>query len=485
MSITSALSSALSGLAANSRAAGVVSANLANIQTEGYGRREIALSQDAVATGGGVRVSGIIRHVDSAVLSDRRAADSDLAQSQTRANFLKGVQASIGTPDSNGSLSSLMSALEASLVTAASRPEATDRLQQVSLRAAEVTGAFNDISDSIQNQRMRAEEQIEASVRGLNSDLEQVHRINIQIQIAQRKGADTSGLLDHRQVVVDRVAELIPIREVARDDGAIALMTPGGTLLVDSGSARLEFTRTNVIAPHMTLEGGLLSGLRINGEQVAPAGMRSPIEGGRLSAMFDVRDTLAVDAQRQIDALARDVIERFQDPAWDTTVGAADPGLFTDQGGRFDVTSETGIAGRMALNLAVDPTKGGDPQKLRDGLGAVALGPVGNAARLHGLADAFAARSSMASGDLGGAAGSASQHIASMVSQLSQTVLAEDRVSSFAAVRQSGLAEALAQDGVNSDDETARLLLIEQAYAANARMIQTLDEMMDTLLRIG
>lgn len=485
MSITSALSSALSGLAANSRAAGVVSANLANIQTEGYGRREISLSQDAVATGGGVRVSGIVRHVDSAVLSDRRMADSELAHSQTRANFLKGVQTSIGTPGMEGSLSGRIAALEASLVTAASRPDATDRLQQVSLRAAEVSGAFNDISDDIQTRRMRVEEQIEAAVRGLNADLEQVQRINIQIQVAQRKGADTSGLLDHRQVVVDRIAEMVPVREVARDDGAVALMTPTGALLVDSGSVQLDFTRTNVIAPHMTLEGGLLSGIRLNGEEVAPAGMRSPLEGGRLSAMFEVRDSLAVDAQRQVDALARDMIERFQDPAWDTTVSGTDPGLFTDQGARFNAASEAGIAGRMALNVSVDWTKGGDPQKLRDGLGAVAVGPAGNAERLHALADALSARSSMASGDLGGAAGSASQHAASMVSQLSQSALAQDRTSSFAAVRQSGLAETLAQDGVNSDDETARLLLIEQAYTANARMIQTLDEMMDTLLRIG
>jgi flagellar hook-associated protein 1 FlgK len=331
---------------------------------------------------------------------------------------------------------------------------------------------------------MRAEERIEAAVRGLNSDLDQVHRINVQIQTAQHKGADTSGLLDHRQVVIDRVAEMIPVQEVPRDDGAVALMTPAGALLVDSGSAQLDFTRTNVIAPHMTFEGGLLSGLRINGEEVAPSGMRSPFAGGRLSAMFETRDALAVDALRQMDALARDMIERFQDPSWDATVGSSDAGLFTDEGARFDVAFEPGIAGRMALNSAVDPARNGDPHKLRDGLGASIMGPQGNADRLHAIADALSARSGMASGDLGGGAGSISQHVASMVSQLSQTSLAEDRASSFAAVRQSGLAETLAEDGVNSDDETARLLLIEQAYSANARMIQTLDEMMDTLLRI-
>ncbi|MEI4263297.1 flagellar hook-associated protein FlgK [Roseovarius sp. D0-M9] len=484
MSISSALSSALSGLAANSRAAGVVAANLANVQTDGYGRREIALSQNGNVGDGGVRVTGITRHVDMGVLSDRRLADSELAQTQTRAGFLQEVQSSIGTPDMPGSLSGRIAALEASFVTAASRPEAVDRLQQVSLRAAEVSAAFNAISDDIQFQRTRAEEQIESAVRGLNADLGQVHRLNILIQDAQREGADPSGLLDHRQVVIDRVADMIPVREVPRDDGAVALMTPAGALLVDSSSATFAFTRTNVIAPHMTIEGGLLSGIQINGEQVEPSGMRSPIAGGRLSAMFEVRDSLAVDAQKQVDALARDMIARFQQPSLDATLTATDPGLFTDAAMRFDPSDEVGIAGRITLNDAVDAASGGDPRRLRDGLGAAVPGPEGDAAFLNALGDALSMGGQMSSGDLGGASGSLSTHVGSMVSQLAQSALAEDRANSFAAVRQSGLEERLSAEGVNSDDETARLLLIEQAYSANARMIQTLDEMMKTLLRI-
>ncbi len=274
MSISSALSNALSGLSANARAAGVVSANLANIQTDGYGRREISLSHDRYGAGGGVRVVGITRHVDAGVLSDRRFADSDLARSETRAQFLHGVQSSVGTPDQPGSLSARIAALEAALVTAASRPDAANRLQEVAQRAVEVTNGFNTVSADIQAQRTRAEEQIGTAVNELNADLGQVRDINIQIQDAQRRGHDASGLLDHRQVVVDRIAGLIPVREVPRDDGAVALMTPGGALLVDGSSAVLEFTRSNVVAPHMTLDNGLLSGITMSHPQVCAARLR-------------------------------------------------------------------------------------------------------------------------------------------------------------------------------------------------------------------
>ena len=39
-------------------------------------------------------------------------------------------------------------------------------------------------------------------------------------------------------------------------------------------------------------------------------------------------------------------------------------------------------------------------------------------------------------------------------------------------------------EGVDQDHEMQSLLLIEQTYAANARMIQTLDDLMQTLLRL-
>jgi flagellar hook-associated protein 1 FlgK len=484
MSITSALSNALSGLTANARAAGVVSTNLANIQTDGYGRREVDLSHDRHGVGGGVRVIGITRHVDAGVLSDRRLADSALAHSETRAEFLQQVQASVGTPDQPGSLSARIDALEAALVTAASRPDAANRLQEVAQRAGEVAQGFNTVSGEIGAKRTRAEAQIMLAVNGLNVDLGQVREINIQIQDAQRRGIDASGLQDHRQLVIDRIAVLIPVREVPRDNGAVALMTPGGALLVDGPSAVLEFTRSNVVAPHMTLENGLLSGLTINGEEVAPAGMRSPVSGGRLSALFEVRDTLAIDMQRQIDALARDIVDRFQTPTLDPTRAATDPGLFTNAGSAFAPADETGLAGRIALNTKVDLAVGGKAWKLRDGLGATAPGPTGDATLLNALGEVLSGRSMMVSGDLDSGSGSAQQHLSAMVSQLAQGALAEDRTTSFAAVRQSGLQERLLSDGVNSDEETAHLLLIEQSYSANARMIRTLDEMMQTLLRI-
>lgn len=71
MSLGAALSSALSGLTANSRAAGLVASNIANATTESYGRRSLDLSSRALGSSGGVWIDGVSRNVDTAVLADR------------------------------------------------------------------------------------------------------------------------------------------------------------------------------------------------------------------------------------------------------------------------------------------------------------------------------------------------------------------------------------------------------------------------------
>ncbi|RKF13026.1 flagellar hook-associated protein FlgK [Roseovarius spongiae] len=484
MSISSALSNALSGLTANARAVNVVSSNLANLDTEGYARRDIELAANSHGASGGVQVVGVTRHVDAGLLGDRRMADGSLAHAQTRAGFIESVQNAIGTPDEPGSLSARLAALEVSLVTAAARPDAQDRLEAAAQRAGELTGALRSASNHIQSSRQDAEAGIESAVQMLNTSFEQVQDLNRRISDARGRGLGSSGLEDQRQVVIDRIAEFIPVREVPRNRGTVALMTPGGALLVDSTAATLEFTRANVIAPHLTLDGGLLSGLVIDGQTVPPSGPRSPVAGGKLAALFELRDDLAPDAQAQIDAIARDVIERFQSPSVDATLGAGDPGLFTDGGAAFAPVNETGIAGRVTLNALVDPAQGGDAWRLRDGLNAAAPGPAGNSRQLHALSDALSARGALASGGLGGGAGDASHHVAKLTSHFGQLQVTEDRARSHSAALASETQERLLETGVDSDAETQRLLLIEQAYAANARMIRTLDEMMQTLLRI-
>ena len=71
-----------------------------------------------------------------------------------------------------------------------------------------------------------------------------------------------------------------------------------------------------------------------------------------------------------------------------------------------------------------------------------------------------------------------------LVSSVTVRRLTSDTAASFASARADALRTELLRNGVDTDDEMQRLLQIEQAYAANARVIQTVDDMIQTILGI-
>jgi flagellar hook-associated protein 1 FlgK len=340
------------------------------------------------------------------------------------------------------------------------------------------------MSRHVQAERSSAEDRIAQVVEQVNTSLREVQRLNERLVSAKSSGHATASLEDQRRTVLDSLAENVPVRLAQRDNGAVAIYTRGGVALLDGRPATLSFDKANLVTAQMTLENGALGGLEINGKPVQPSGEGSPIAGGKLAAHFEVRDRLATDVQAQLDAVARDLVERFQDPGLDATRGPGAPGLFTDGGARFDAADEAGLAGRLAVNAAVDPGAGGASWRLRDGLGAAAPGQVGNAALLNALSDALTRPSTLVSGDLGATQRSADEHAGALLSHFGQQRLTTERAVSFAGAHQSALVETELGQGVDSDAEMQKLLLIEQAYNANARMITTVDEMIDSLLRI-
>ncbi|MWB76545.1 flagellar hook-associated protein FlgK [Pseudooceanicola sp. 216_PA32_1] len=482
MSISVALSNALSGLTASSRMASIVSTNVANALTEGYGRRELAISP-RVVTGGGVGIDGVIRHVDASLVAERRDASSEHAGADTLATYRQQIESLLGTPEDGHSLSAVITRFESALVAASSRPDLPERLTGVLTAAGDVAGAFGAISDRIQGLREEADAEIDATVNRVNELLAQVVDLNGAVTDQRNRGGDVSGLLDHRQKVVDELSGIVPVREVPRGHGSIALFTPGGAILVDGTAADLDFTRTNVITPHLTADAGLLSGLTLNGRELDTTS-GGPLDGGRLSALFAIRDDLSVAMQSDIDAAARDMIERFQQSGLDATRATGDPGLFTDNGLAFDPGDELGIAARIAINALVDPDQGGATWRLRDGLGAAAAGAPGDASLLQAMQTVLAERRTPGSGSFGTGALDAAGIASSLLSLAgTQRQLAEQTLS-FAATRHGEVEERFLADGVDTDQEMQRLILIEQAYGANAKVVQTIDEMMNMLLRI-
>lgn len=485
MTISATMSNALSGLSAASRAAEVVSSNVANALTEGYARREVQLSARAIGSAGqGVQVTGIQRMTDPVVTGDRRVAQAGAADRSLRAEALSRIERAIGTPEEAGSLTQRIATLETTLIEAASRPDSDARLNAVADAARALAAMLGHVTGEVQAVRMTAEAAIASDVQRINDALRGVADLNGQILGLSATGRDASALMDQRQQLIDGIADLVPLREIQRANGQVALYTTGGAALLDgSRPATLGFAAVGVITAEMTLASGALSPLTLNGRVVdmAEGGLMT---GGALAARFALRDDLAPRVQSDLDAIARDLIERLAPPGPDTTLAPGDAGLFTDEGAAFLPADERGLAGRIALNAAADPRRGGEVWRLRDGLGTALPGPPGNPALLIALGSALAEARPTASGSLAGAGRGLAVLAAQVTSGIAAARLSSETEVSFTTARADALRTMELEGAVDTDRELQDLLMIERTYGANARVVRAVDEMIQLLLGV-
>ena len=486
MSITSALNNAYSGLTASSRAAEVISNNVANAMTEGYSRKSLVLGAASLdGVGAGVRVEGMVRAADPRATADRRRLDAESGEAEVVAAARSRVADVWGAPGSETSVAARASALEIAMRDLADSPESVSLQSRAVVAGRELSRSIQNISTETARIRVDADATIARQVTTVNSALKQIEQINREIQIRNASGGDLTALEDERQRLIDQVSSLIPIKTYPRGGGTLAIYAKGGGALVDGKSFELGFSPTGVITQDMTIQSGALSGLTLDGEPVEIGQGGGLLDGGALAANFTVRDVIGVEEGARIDAFAMDLITRFQDPAADPTLAAGDPGLFTVAGAAGDPAAPEGVSRLISVNAAVDPAQGGLAWRMRDGVNAVSEGPAGDDSILRSLLDAMTdRRAPPADAGLGGAYGAATLAAELSATAAESTASAEEiRTSRAAQLEVAATAEA-ALTGVDTDQELAELLLVEQAYAANARVIQTVDSLLQQLLEI-
>ena len=489
MTISQALSSASSGLSAAARRAGVTSNNIANALTEGYSRREVLVSERVTdGEGAGVIVSGVRRAYNPAVTYERRLADSETAFGGATTGALTRVANLLGGPEEASSLFQKYANFESALRELAETPDSAPLQQKVVTTAKDIAGAFNKISTGYQQIRADADKEIGARVNEVNDALQQIEQLNNAIGKGSVTGTDVTAILDQRQQLINKVNESIPVRELQRDNGKVDLMTPEGVFLLAGSARKVEFNASPVMTDARVYNGGAgsLSGISVEGKDITPGGPGGqPLSGGAIAGLFNVRDTVLPEASLALDALAFDLANRFSDAGLDATLAPGAPGLFTDAGALADISTLSGLSSRLAVNAAVDTSQGGAAWRIRDGIGAVAPGASGSDILVRGLVDAMTATrptnaALQASGDLNAA--EAAAHLTSLAG--GARAISAARLTASSALSQSLYEAEKFDTGVDTDRELQELLVIEQAYAANARVLETIDQMIRRLMEI-
>ena len=482
MTISSAIQAAQSGLRITSLKAEVVATNVSNSTTAGYVRRSLVVAENILGgASAGVRSAGITRAGDEALSAERRSLGADLSQADLFASTWSTISARVGNTADGSGLFGLFSNFETALSNLALSPESGSDMTATLQAASSLVKEFNSLSDFATSLRAETDQEIANGVDVVNSALKGIEEINGKLARIDRTSGQAAALIDERGRLLDQISEYLPIQTAERQSGGIDVITQEGVYLLQTTAQQIEFTPSTVFGPSQTLAGGGLSGLTVGGISITPGtSSYGAVSSGMFGALFTLRDTDLPAFSDQLDTLAGDLIARLSDDSIDPTKTPGEQGLFMDS----DSSGDPGLAGRLALNPAIDPSQGGSMWRLRDGIGATSEGASGDATILQNMLDAITTVRSTNAGGFQGSY-SSSELLAQFASTTGQKRISHEAILSSTSSQYTIMAEAeVSETGVDVDQQMQDLLIIEQAYAANARVIEIASNMIDRLMEI-
>jgi flagellar hook-associated protein 1 FlgK len=314
MSVQS-LNNALSGLKMAQQQLGVISNNVANVNTEGYTRKILPQSTRVVASTGdalGVKGDAIIRNVDVNLARDLWTQISATSALEVRQSYLSKVEAFHGPPDAEISVAAELAELRDDIAALADDPNDSELRSIVVSQAQTVAKRFNDFGTLVTNLRNDAQDEIEITVDKVNGLLEQIADLNTQIRSAQLISKSAVNLEDLRDAAVAELSEELDISTFTRSDGVMVVQTANGVLLADDDPVNMYFDPNTLGATsfYPNSAAGLYNGNPVT--DVEAVDISQDNLGGRLGELFNLRDNTLLDYQAQIDELAHKTALRFE-----------------------------------------------------------------------------------------------------------------------------------------------------------------------------
>lgn len=312
MAVSSALSTALSGIRTTQQQLGVTSANIANAKSAGYSRQTMSsTAQVANSRVYGVEANQVTREINLLVQKQWRVSTANSAYAETRVTALSALDNYWGAPNSKSSLSSVFSDFTTTLQKLATTPGDT-AIQGSAVSASQnLVTRLNQLSGDVQSLRQEAESNIANAVSRVNSLLQTVSELDKQIVAVGAGGTNsTAGLQDKRDAAIDELSEYMDIRVTDQMGGAVSIALSDGTQLYDDEPVTLSFDQQGVVDASRTYSTDdskrTLGTITITDGPGAGIDLfkSGSIRSGKIAAYKELRDETLVDAQAQLDTIA-------------------------------------------------------------------------------------------------------------------------------------------------------------------------------------
>ena len=447
------LSVATGALAAEQGALSETSNNVANVNTPGYSRKQpefaenppIVLGPLTFGTGVSLENTPGIR---DAILQLRIQQETG-TQGQLNAfvNSLQQVEAQFNNTGSD--IGTLLSNLFSNIAQLSSNPANVPLRQAVLTAASNLASVLHTTASNLSAQQSNLDLSVSQSVSRVNTLTSQIGRVNGQIASLENLHQDASAFIDQRDQLINQLSALIDVSQIKTESG-ITLTTSNGTALVAGTQAFTLSTQPDAAGHERILAQG--------------QDITATLNSGQLSGLLEVRDQKIPALLASLDTLAGGIANSFN------AANAAGFDLNGNRGGNLFVPPPVSGVG-AAQNFALATT---DPSLIAASSDGSA-GSNGNLANFSAIHDEANFNGETASDFYGaivfGIGNGVSNGSAGL--QASQLVLQqlEDQRGSIS--------------GVSLDEEAAHMVQYQRAYEAAARMVTTINQMLETVINMG
>ncbi|QWG25161.1 flagellar hook-associated protein FlgK [Bradyrhizobium sediminis] len=327
MSLSQALSIAMSGLRANQLGLSLTSSNVANSDTPGYIRKTVNQVQTVSgAIGAGVTVTGVNRELDLYLQQQIRTEQSGASYADLRSSILSSLQSIYGAPGNTGTLETAFNKLVTAVQALSTSSDSQSARIGVLNAAQSLTQQLNSMSGGIQSLRSQAESGLNSAVNTANTAMQQIADLNAQLQSGNTTDAAAAALKDQRDQYVDQLSQLMDIRVIDNGDNQIQIFTNSGVQLVGAQASTLSFNPQGTVTPNTQWDAdptkSTLGTLTLNFPNGGSLNLiqTNSIRSGTIAGYLELRDNTLVQAQTQLDQFAANMSSLLSDK---TTAGTA------------------------------------------------------------------------------------------------------------------------------------------------------------------
>jgi len=422
--------------------------NIANANDPNYTRRTLENRMDPFG-----RLPQVVRYRDLFVDDQYRRAQASAGRASTRADILARVEDIFGDPIEGGLGKAIEKFFDA--FKAVSEDPADEVLRIEAIEAGRrFVQHIHEAMTQLTQIRSQVNERITGAVTQINAYLENLRNLNSRIAAMVGSTDMAADLMDQRDRVLDELARLTGARPTYLEDGTVRLMI-GSVPAVDGTSLNL-------------LE--VVQGA--NGPEVKWQGMDVPAYSGDgvLPALLQMRDEDLQEVISTIDKLAKDVAKAVNEQhrkGYD---------LDGKQGGDFFLIQEQ-VPGGIYVHPELEPRKiaaaSAKPVLESDGVNADKIYQLSNGLQPIPGTDPPVADKSTSPMTL-------YRNLVGLIGSRGRAAIQDNEIAE--AHIQVSLEQRSSKWGVSVDEELAMMTAEQKAYAAVARVLTVLDEMLQTLI---